>query len=233
MPVQQLGRQVAPADAQVLAAVAQHVDHLQGLAEAHAPAQHQVGRRRQRARLMPDRHRGPEFAHAAGHQIGIAVEIGHGGQCRHLPGAFVREGAQVEFHALGQGGHDAAHGGAVGVGQLVEHVEGRADRLQQHLFVRQGLLAGDLGGQSADQLAPVIGTVHAGAQRQQQRQPLRRGNQRRIGDGVRRAGQQVGEPHGVAHAGGQDAQRQVERAGHPLQQRAEQENPVRNWHKTI
>ncbi|MNS81387.1 hypothetical protein D3C72_1151010 [compost metagenome] len=229
MRLQHRHGQIAAADAQVLAAVAQHIGHLQGLAEADPAAQHRAGHAvplRDRTGHVGRGHARPEFAHAAGDKVGVAVQFLGLAQRDDAARAFIGEGAQVEFHPFGQRRHDLPHRGLVGRLQLRQHCQRVVKRLEQDAFVGLLLPAGHFRGEVRHGRSACAHAVDLVAQRQQQCQPLFRRDQRGIGNGVRGACEQVGQANRIAHARGQHAQCQVERTRDAFEQRTEEERPA-------
>ena len=111
------GGQVAATAGQIGRYVPEHVGHLQRLAEANATCPHRRRLPAAQPRAMRQVHVRPELAHAAGHQVGVAVELRERVEGGETPGVLAREAPEVEQHAVGERREDTAHAGQVGGGQ--------------------------------------------------------------------------------------------------------------------
>ena len=208
-----IGGQVAAACAQVGGGVAQDIHELEALAVADAEAG-QLGRVQRRvAWQMLEAEPGPEFADAAGDEVGVFVER-RGVRQRDDAGG-IGETLQVQRLAADD---LREHGGdlrAVRGGERGEPVERFAEAREEFR------LAGMGGAQIALERGKAVARA-GGNHLAEGREMLEAQGRRRIrgiGDGVAGAREQVGEADGRAQCRGQDADGEVKRARDAREQR--------------
>ena len=132
---QPLRRQIATALAQVRRQIAQDVHQLQPFAEPHPVRQQEcVIVQRRPGEKMRAAHLRPELPHAAGHAIGVVVQLLIRAQRHERPGRRAGEPAQVQFLPAGDRVEHLAHELPVGGRQAVQQRQARLAFLQQHAF---------------------------------------------------------------------------------------------------
>ena len=163
-------------------------------------------------------HLGPELAHAARHQVGVPVEVGARLERGELALVLAGKDAQVLRHALDDGGEEPSHARLIGRG---ERPIGREDRRAgaRAAGARRAATASPprrRRWRRCGPPAPGCSSSPSAAEVDDPRAPL---DEARVGDGVRRPGEEIGEPDGGAHRGGQHRQGQIEGAADLLEER--------------
>jgi hypothetical protein len=167
---------------------------------------------------MREVHVRPELADAAGHQVGVAVELRERVERGETASVLTGEAPEVEQHAVGQRREDAAHAGQIGGGQTGDPGQRLVHALEQPplgvvLLPRRA---------GPGHRAGVAGSGVSTAQRLEVEDPLGPRDQPGVGDRVGGAGQQIRQAQGLAKRTGQDRQREVEAATDLAEQVAEE-----------
>ena len=210
---------VAAAVTEIARHVAQHVRHLQRLAEAHALRAHARDVPAGEARAMRHVHVGPELADASRDEVDVAVEVGERAERGEVRGVLAAKGDEVERHAARERREHVADGAPVGRRQALE-ARDRFRQPREQLGLRavrpmraaRGGHAGDIGRCAAERRA----------QRLEMGEPRLTRDEPRVGHGVRRAREEVGEPDGRAEIARQDPEREVEASADSAQQPAQE-----------
>ena len=190
---------------------------MQPFAEPHAIRQQKgVIQRRLRKEVCPA-HLGPELPHAAGDPIRVVIQFLIRAQRHERLGRRAGETAQVQFLPAGDRIEHLAHKPRISGRQPAQQRQARLAFLQQHALSARRLPPRQ-GAKIQRRVPPPLNPL---AQGLQSLQPLLRRHQLGVGDGVRRAREQIGQPNGRTHLPRQHAQRQIERARNLLQQTAQ------------
>ena len=202
-----VGREVAASGAQVGWEVAQDVYELQCAAVVACELGEGWGREVGVGGEVVEANVCPEFAHAAGDEVGVVFE----GMCvRKGEGlAGIREAVEVEALAFDNGGHDGAHALRVCVGEGVEPVEAGGQLCNQACFGGVGWL--DVALELLD-AASVALAEHEGEGVEELLAERGRALGR-ICDGVTGAREEVAHADGAADGGREDADAEVKRTG--------------------
>ncbi len=162
----------------------------------------------------------PELADAAGHEVGVAVQIVARFQGGEAALVLAGKAAQVLGHSLDDGLEDMADAPAVRRGQRLVSREALGQALEQGALGLEGLDAaggGDDGGEPARGQA-----VELVAEGEQMGDPLLPADQAGVGDGVGRPGKEICQPQDGPDRSREDREGQVERAADALEKIARQ-----------
>ena len=162
-------------------------------------------------------HLGPELAHAARHQVRVAVEVLVRLERGELAFVLPREDAQVLGLPLDDRVEHRVHARAVGRRQGAVGGQAVGQPLEERALRGEGLRRG--GGAHERAEGFPVGRGERGAQRFQVDDARGPGNEPRIRDGVGGAREEVREPDGRPHRPGQDREREIERSTDPPEER--------------
>src|SRR2546426_496187 len=204
----QLGRgQVAAAVSEIARDVAEHVGHLERLAEAHALLAHVAEVPVPEPWAVGDVQRRPEGADTAGDEIRVTVELVERVERGQARGVLAGEAREIEDHASRERGDDGPNFCAIRGRERFEARERLVDVLEEPPFGGVGLAwrararhCGDVVGGAARRAPERLDMPHA----------LLPHDQARVGDGGGRAREQVREANRLAKRAGGDREREIE-----------------------
>ena len=184
-------------------AIPQDVDELQCLTETAGERQHFLKRLRGIIRHMLEAQTRPEFANAAGDKIGVFLQFLRGQRCGRRVGGGSHKALHIENLALKNN---------TPLSNNLIALRKSFQRLQQTRHEIKQLTLGPAETKIGRLLWKKIG------QAAQKREALEVRRGRGVGDGVRSPRQHVGQREGRTELCRQNAQRELKRAGNPLQQ---------------
>src|SRR5438132_10090787 len=207
----QLGRgQVAAAVSEIARDVAEHVGHLERLAEAHALLAHVAEVPVAEPWAVGYVQRRPEGADTAGDEIRVTVELVERVERGQARGVLAGEAREIEDHASRERGDDGPNFCAIRGRERFEARERLVDVLEEPPFGGVGLAwrararhCGDVGGGAARRAPERLDMPHA----------LLPHDPARVGDRVGRAREQVREADRLAKLVGDARERGIEAPG--------------------
>jgi hypothetical protein len=208
-PGQVSARQIAPAVTQVARQIAKDVGELERLAESHAEGAEARRVPLTQAGPVGHVHVRPELPDASRHQVRVAQEILAGRERLQLGLVLAGKVKQVLAHALHDRGEDRGHALAVVGGERAVRREDIGQPLEQPLLAGERSAATDRGDDAREPAGRGLGEL--GPQREEVADARLAVDHAGVGHGVGGAGEQVSQPDGRSHLGGEHGQREVER----------------------
>ena len=169
------------------------------------------------ARAVGHVHLGPELADAAGHQVGVAVEILACLEGGELALVLAREDAQVLDLSLDDGLEHRPDAGLIRRGQGPEGGQALGQALEQGALGVERLGGGQRVGHRGEMSRVAV--AERRAHRLEVRDARAAVDQPGVRDGVGGPRQEIREADGGAHRGGQDREREVKGPADPPEER--------------